>query len=81
MSETEKTADVRIMLLVGSNGKTMACVEDHMGWGDLEDGIAGWVGSKCIDPDASARFIITAQVPVPNQKAPEIAGKAEEVTF
>lgn len=60
-----ETTEIKIMLLVGSNGKSSCCIEGDLGWGDLADNIADWEGSKCIDPDASSRHIVTVRVPVP----------------
>jgi hypothetical protein len=57
--------EIKIMLLVGSNGKSSCCAEGQMGWGDLADNIADWHGSKCIDPEATSRHIVTVRVQKP----------------
>jgi hypothetical protein len=59
---TEKLK-VKIMLLVGSNGKVSACTENSAGWGDLADNIMNRNG---IDPDATSRYIITVEVDRPS---------------
>ena len=56
---------IRIMVLVGSNGKATASVEGDLGWGDLADNIMDWNGSTNSDPDATDRYIVTISVPIP----------------
>ena len=56
---------IRIMVLVGSNGKATASVEGDLGWGDLADNIMDWSGSTSSDPDATDRYIVTISVPIP----------------
>lgn len=57
---------IRIMLLVGSNGKASACIEGDMGWGDLADNIMDFpTRGPGIDPAATSRNIITVSVPEP----------------
>lgn len=65
---------VKIKVLVGSNGKVSACTERDLDWGDLADNIADWDGGTCRDPEASARYFVEVEVPLPETKT--IAGKA-----
>lgn len=71
------TMKIRIMLLVGSNGKASACVEGFLDWGDHADNIMDWPdGESPSDPDASARYFVEVEVPVPS--VTPIVGKAVE---
>lgn len=76
MTDIPEMIQVRIMLLVGSNGKVSAINEGAMGWGDLADNIMGWEDKRYpTDPDASARYIVEVEVPVPSAATHLIAGK------
>lgn len=59
--------DIRIMLLVGSNGKASVAVEGDLGWGDLADNIMDWdpIKRESTDPEASARYIVNVWVEMP----------------
>lgn len=68
---------IRIMLLIGSNGKASTCVEGDLGWGDLADNIMTWDGKVHMDPEATSRHIVTVEVPEPT--VGELAGEVREV--
>lgn len=57
--------DVRVALLVGSDGKYSAYEEKNVDWGMMEDNIGEWRGTKFFDPPASRKYILTAQVELP----------------
>lgn len=67
-TEVPEQLVVRIALLVGSNGKMVACIADHMGWGDLAEGLDEFVGDRVIYPEAECRYILTTTVPRPSIK-------------
>ena len=60
-----KNMNIKIMVLVGSNGKASACVEGDLGWGDLADNIANWERNEMKDPDATARYFVNLELPIP----------------
>lgn len=68
---------IRIMLLVGSNGKAAACVENELDWGDLAANITDYEGAQAKDPTATSRRIITVSVPEP--VIAEITGEVSNV--
>ena len=68
--------NIRIMLLVGSNGKTSACVDGVLDWEDLVDGIVDWTPDDPVYPAATSRHIVTVSVPKP--EVSEIAGTVED---
>jgi hypothetical protein len=57
---------VKIALLIGSDGKYSAQNLEHVDWGLLADDLMDWEAKPPADPEASAKYIIEVEVPVPS---------------
>lgn len=56
----------KIAVMVGSNGKLAAMEHANVDWGILADGIMDWDAIPASDPEATAKYVVEVEIPLPS---------------